>query len=125
ATHTIEREPTNATLTHFCFCVAAFYLGFFALGTSRSLSVFFVPVVIAFTWMIWVGFDQHYGGLEATRKSFYENPNWQMYTPEYIKRIQSNRIFATMVSPNAVAGAILLFGPVLGFWLVRWSVRWP
>jgi len=54
---------------------------------------------------------QHFGGLEATRQMIYQQPNWQQLPPEYLQRMASNRIFSTLVYPNALAGAILLLLP--------------
>jgi O-antigen ligase len=125
STHTIDPQSTKATLTHFSVCVACFYVGIYALGPARSLRTFFIPMGVAFVWLLWMGLDQHYGGLEATRKNFYDQPNWQSFPPEYIKKVQSDRIFSTLCYPNTLAGALMLFGPVLGFFLLQWSAKWP
>src|SRR5262249_15281260 len=80
--------------------------------------------LVGYVLVLWSGFGQHYGGLDATREMFYQQPNWQQYPPEYIKKIQSNRIFSTLVYPNALAAAILLLLPPL--LLKVWSIgaRW-
>jgi O-antigen ligase len=63
--------------------------------------------------MLWTGFDQHYGGLEATRRYIYSQPGWENLAPEHLKRIGSDRIFATLLYPNALAGVLLLLSPAM------------
>jgi O-antigen ligase len=109
----IDMRLTHATLLHFCACVLCFFLGLFGLGKLKSLNCFWFCLVLAFAFALWTGFEQHYGGLEATRKMFYQQADWQHYSPDYIKKIESNRIFSTLVYPNALAAAILLLGPAL------------
>jgi O-antigen ligase len=61
-----------------------------------------------------VGWEQHFGGLEQTRRYFflYLYPNMKEVSPEYLKKLSSPRIFSTLFYPNALAGAILLLLPV-------------
>jgi O-Antigen ligase len=113
ALRTVDPRLTQPTVAHFGACVVCFFLGLFGLGRLKSLKLFWFLLLLAYVLMLWTGFEQHYGGLEATRKMFYEQPNWQQYPPEYLKKIQSNRIFSTLVYPNALAAAILLLLPVL------------
>ncbi|MBM3839490.1 MAG: hypothetical protein FJ398_16275 [Verrucomicrobia bacterium] len=108
---TVDPTLTRTTLLHFAACVLWFYLGVFVLSPLRSSNLFWVPLMLAFAIVLWVGFEQHHGGLEATRRYFYEQPDWQKYPPDYLKRIASDRIFSTLVYPNALAGAILMCGP--------------
>ena len=82
-------------------------------------------MIASFTYVLFNGFDQHAGGLEATRKAFYEQPNWQEYPKEYLLKIQSNRIFSTLVYPNAFAGVILLLLPIILWQAWTLSGRWP
>jgi O-Antigen ligase len=110
---TVDAALTRATLVHFGACAVCFYLGLFGLSRLKSLRLFWLFLLLAFAWALWTGFEQHYGGLEATRKMFFAQPNWQQSPPEYIKKIQSNRIFSTLVYPNALAAAVLLLLPPL------------
>jgi O-antigen ligase len=111
---------TQATLMHFAACLLCFYLGLFCLGAVQGSKAFWIPLLAAFGFVLWMGFEQHYGGLEATRKMFYQQPGWQQFPPEYIKKIESNRIFSTLVYPNALAGAILLLVPAM--LLLTWRI---
>ena len=84
---------------------------------------FWLPVLAGFVWVLWMGFGQHFGGLESTLQMIYQQPNWQQFSPDYLKRIASQRIFSTLVYPNALAGAILLFLPMLMARTFRMTAR--
>jgi O-antigen ligase len=116
----IEPRLTQITLLHFGACLACFFLGFLVLGRMGDLRPFWGGLLVAFGLVLWMGFEQRYGGLEATRKMFYEQADWQRFPAEYIKKIESNRIFSTLVYPNALAAAILLLLPSL--LLVTWHL---
>lgn len=115
-TQTLDADLTGATLQHFTACVVCFYLGYFALSQSRVLWPLWAGLSAGLFVVIAVGAEQHFGGLEQTRKFFYEQPDWQSYPPDFLKKIASNRIYGTLFYPNTLAGAILLVLPVaLGF----------
>lgn len=116
ATQTVDSALTTATLKHFTVCVVLFYLGFFALRQMRNPWPVWLFLSVALLWIVRVGWDQHFGGLEQTRKFFYSDPNWREATPEFLKKLASNRIYSTLFYPNTLAGAILLLLPItLGF----------
>lgn len=119
---TIEPNLTRITLLHFGACLLWYYIGFLGLGRIERMAPFWICALLAFLVTLWLGFEQHYGGLEATRRLFYEQPNWRDYPPDYLKRIASDRIFSTLVYPNALAGAILLYLPVT--LVAMWSYTW-
>jgi hypothetical protein len=121
APSSISPALTQVTLLHFGACLVCFSLGLLGLSNVKRTEFFWIPLLLAFLWVLWNGFEQHYGGLEATRKLFYQQPDWQKYPPEYLRRIESNRIFSTLVYPNALAGAVLLFLPVTGLLAWRFS----
>ena len=59
--------------------------------------------------VVWFGCDQHFGGLEQTRREYEEllqrlppELRAQNDTPAFRQKIASNRIFATFVYPNAL-----------------------
>ena len=125
STRTIDKQLTAATLPHFVSCAVALLVGWWALARVRMGAPFWVPVLLAFFYTLFAGFDQQHGGLEATRKAFYEQPNWQLYPKEYLVKMTSNRIFSTFVYPNAFAGAILLLLPVCLWQAWDLTTRWP
>ena len=125
STRTVSKPLTSATLPHFVGCVVSFVLGCWALSRVRLGGFFWTPVLLAFFYVLFSGFDQQNGGLEAMRKSFYEQPNWQSYPKEYLQKMNSNRIFATFVYPNAFAGAIILLLPAALWQCWDLSRKWP
>jgi O-antigen ligase len=113
ARYTVDAELTRVTLKHFVACVVCFYLGVFCLARDKSAPILWGAIVFALGIVIAVGFDQHFGGLEQTRKYFYAYvyPQLKTVPPEYLKKISSDRIFSTLFYPNALAGVILLLLP--------------
>ena len=111
-TQSVDPGLSRATLLHFAACVICLYLGLFVLSRVQQMTWFWVMVLAGFLWVLWMGFGQHFGGLESTRQMVYQQPDLSRFSAEYLKRIASNRIFSTLVYPNALAGAILLFLPV-------------
>jgi O-antigen ligase len=111
---TIDYSLSQNVLKHFASCTACFYLGYFCLSRAHTLGTFFMFLAAALSVVCVVGWDQHFGGLEATRKYFYLYiyPQLKEIPPEYIKKMSSNRIFGTLFYPNTLAGAILLVLPV-------------
>ncbi len=113
ATQSVEPELTRATLKHFTACVVCFYLGAFCLSRDTSDRALWAGIVAALGIVFLVGLEQHFGGLEETRRYFYTYlyPRMETVSPDYLKKISSDRIFSTLFYPNALAGAILLLLP--------------
>jgi hypothetical protein len=112
----VNRPLSVLTLLHFVAAVTCFYLGFFALPRVRSLLPFWMGLLVAFLFVIAVGLDQHFGGLEESRKFFYQQQQLypdRYYPPELLKKIASTRIYSTLFYPNTLAGALLLLVPVM------------
>jgi len=112
---TVDDELSRPTLTHFTACVVCFYLGLFSLARVRNLAPFWIGLFLAFLLVLLVGWEQRFGGLEATRQYFFREiyPQLKQVSPEYLKKISSNRIFSTLFYPNSLAGALLLFLPIM------------
>ena len=123
STHSVEPRLSRVTLPHFCACIACFYLGFFILSNRANWRWFGAPVLICFLLSLWMAFEQHYGGLEETRKQFLSQPGAELYPKWYLLKIQSNRVFGSFVYPNALAGAILLLLPLS--LRVTWLLSYP
>ena len=113
ATQTVDAELTKATVKHFAACVACFYLGCFALSQTPRLGWFWLGLLLGFLLVVAIGWEQHFGGLEETRRYFflYISPTIKEIPPGYYKKMTSNRIFSTLFYPNALAGVILLLLP--------------
>jgi hypothetical protein len=110
----VDFSLTQGVLKHFAACSVCFYLGYFFLSRAPGLRTFFLCLLGALVVVVMVGWDQHFGGLEQTRKYFYLYiyPQLKEVPPEYIKKIGSNRIFGTLFYPNTLAGAVLLLLPI-------------
>lgn len=120
ATSTTEPRLTRIALLQFAGGVACFHLGLLALSQVRRLNGFWIGVLVGFSFMAWMGIDQHYGGLEATRRLLYEQGNMDKLPPEFVRRLETGRVFATLLYPNALAGVLLLLLPALG--VVTWQM---
>jgi O-antigen ligase len=112
-TQTIAPALTKPTLAHLAACVVCFYLGCFCLERDRNSGWFWLGVACAFVLVLAVGIQQRFGGLEETRRYFmlYQYPQMKEVPAEYLKRLSSDRIFATLFYPNALAGLVLLLLP--------------
>ncbi len=112
-TQSVDPTLSHATLKHFAGCAACFYAGYFAIGRLVSPVPLLAGLIVALTLVIAVGFEQHFGGLEETRRYFltYIYPDLPAVPPEYLKKLTSTRIFSTLFYPNALAGAFLLLLP--------------
>src|SRR5256886_15631259 len=123
ATQSLDAAVTGAAMLHFTACIVCFYLGLIALSRVEQMAWFWMLLLAGFVWMLWMGFGQHFGGLESTLQMIYQQPDWRQFSPEYLKRVASTRIFSTLVYPNALAGAILLFLPMLVARVFRMTAR--
>ncbi len=124
ASTTVDLPLSTITLAHFTVCTILFYLGLFSPQSHTGTAPIFWGILLGFLFVVWVGFDQHFGGLEATRMMVSEQVGWENLPKEYLKRLRSDRIFATLVYPNALAGAILLCLPVLIVFVFRLLYRY-
>jgi hypothetical protein len=122
-TQSVDAELTRLTLRHFAACVACFYLGYFSLSRVRRVGIFWFGLLCGFLLVLAAGWEQQLGGLKESRRYFflYVYPYTKEVPPEYLKKISSDRIFATLFYPNALAGALLLLLPVAltALWYLR------
>jgi O-antigen ligase len=121
----VAPDLSSLTCLHLGATVTIFFIGGVLLPSLTEARIFFRILIFGFAFALWTGIDQHYGGLEATRKAFYALPNWESFPPEYKLKIASNRIFGPFIYPNTFAGAILIWGPVLTLALWGWTQRVP
>jgi hypothetical protein len=120
----VDRELSWRVWIHHASVVACYYVGLLAVSRLRGAgaTAFWGLLLVGFVWVLWRGFDQHYGGLEATRRLVYEQPGWQNLPEDYLKRLASNRVFSTLFYANTLAGVILLLMPGLATFV--WH-SWP
>ncbi|MCF7668286.1 MAG: O-antigen ligase family protein [Verrucomicrobia bacterium] len=118
---TVDRDLSLYTATHFTACVCFFFLGRYAFNRRPCTSYIWSGIIVALFFVILIGWQQHFYGLEQLRSQVYQQENWQSLPPEFLEKIGSSRIFSTFVYPNAYAGALLLFLPS-GVW-VLWNSK--
>ncbi len=113
SSRSVQPELSGPTVAHFVVCVVCFYLGYFSLSRVDDLRLFWAAIVGALVLVVGLGWEQHFGGLEETRRYFYLYlyPKMKEVTPEYLKKMASTRIFSTLFYPNALAGVLLLLLP--------------
>jgi len=118
ATQTVDGWLTKITLTHFTACLVCFYLGLCGLSQVRRQKTFWLGPLAGGIAVLVIGLNQHFGGLEETRRFIYAQPDWRNLPPDFLAKIASNRIFSTLAYPNALAGVILLLLPMMlrGIW---------
>ncbi len=123
AATSIDVKLSSATLCHFASCVVCFYLGVFALGRNPKLGIFSLGLLAGFLLVLQSGFNQHFGGLEETRRYFriYIYPKMTEFPPGLLKKMSTDRIWATLFYPNTLAGVILLVLPLV--LSVIWTTR--
>ena len=121
----VDGALTLATLQHFAACVTCFYLGMFGLGRLADLRLFWLAFLGGFFVVLVMGWEQHFGGLERAREYFYRLPDWQSYPPEFLRKIESNRIYSTLFYPNALAGVVILLLPPTLFQLWARTAHLP
>jgi hypothetical protein len=119
---TLDRSLSALVVLHYASVVACYFMGLFSLSRVRNLDGFWLGLLVGFAWVLIAGMDQHHGGLAATRRWVYEQPDWQSLPPEYLARLASNRVFSTLFYANTLAGVVLLLLPAL---LVAGWRLWP
>lgn len=115
AAQSVDPGLTRATLWHWGSVVVCFGLGFFVLSGVGNPTGFWLGLLAGYVGVILAGFHQQFGGLEDTRRYFFQYiyPNLKTIEPEYLKKVSSNRIFSTLFYPNSLAACLLLLVPVL------------
>lgn len=109
---TVNSELTRTTLPYLAATAICYYLGVTALDRRASPVAFWTPLLAGFMFMLAMGLEQRFGGLEATRQQLLSEPGAMERLPaEFVERINKLRVFATLLYPNALAGVLLLLLP--------------
>lgn len=144
AMSTVDASLTRMVLPQFVAVVVCFAVGLSAGGGAGARRVW-LGLLVGLLLVLGAGFRQQYGGLAASREFFYENEKsgWRELPPEELVRLEASRLIArrpdgsftinpdllpklakdrimgSLVSPNALAGVVLLLMP--GALLTVWS----
>jgi O-antigen ligase len=105
ASKTVHTGLTSSVLLLLSSIVAGFYLGAVFVREENHLRWILLGWCIASVFVISSGLEQTFGGLEQTRRFYLAHPEFS--NPELWKKLQSNRIFATLVYPNSLGGFII------------------
>jgi hypothetical protein len=118
---TSNRSMSDPIFIHFAACVCLFYLGWHNSKPGGSIIAILSVIFVAFIVVVRNGFEQHFGGLSAARAHFfmYVYPTLKNPPADLIKRMSTTRIFSTLFYPNTLAGAILLYVPLMICLLLR------
>lgn len=118
ALQTVESSLSRVTVPHLLVCGLVFYVGFLGFPRRTEYRALWLGIIGGWLVVVAMGWRQHFGGLAETREFFQSQPNWQQQPPELIAKVASDRIYSTLVYPNALAGVMLLFTPplVIGMW---------
>jgi O-antigen ligase len=113
AAKSVAPDLSWPTVFHLAACAICFYIGLFALSRLSDPTFLLAGIIAGFLLVLASGLEQHFGGLEESRRYFrlYIYPQLQEVPPEYWKKLSSDRIFATLFYPNALAGVIVLLLP--------------
>jgi putative inorganic carbon (hco3(-)) transporter len=109
----IDDGLSTATLKHLTAVLVCFFLGFCSLSRARNLGPFWIGIFVSLIFVIWTAWGQHFGGLKESREYFlmYVLPKLHDVPAEYLKKLNSDRVFGTYFYPNTLAGGILLLLP--------------
>jgi hypothetical protein len=115
AQYSIVPGLSRLTCVHFTVGIVCFYLGMLVVGRLKDPNSMLVGMLGCFALVLLSGWQQHFGGLEASRNYFklYVLPTQPNVDPDMLKRMESNRIFATLFYPNSLAGLLLLVTPAM------------
>lgn len=137
ATQTVDGELTATTLLHFVAVLAAFFLGALIVPTKRGLSLLLVGLLAALAFCLVRAVNQRLVEFPQDRVTLVEGERtgWTNFPPEVLLQMKSEslvlttngvdianpiivakltkgRVHGTLVYPNALAGILLLLGPV-------------
>jgi len=123
----ICHQTTIDTLLLFAACALLFYVGAWSVRDGAATAQIFGGLALASLLVCLLALEQHFGGLEQSRQqaAIYLDPS--KVPKDFLSRMTSNRVFASFVYPNALAGFLVVaFAPVLVWIWVRargWDTR--
>ncbi len=126
----ITPQTTADTLMAFAVDTLLFYAAAWYVRDGAAAARIFGALGLATILIMVMAMEQHYGGLQQTREFAALYTDTAHAPPDLLLRLTSNRVFASLVYPNALAGFLVLaFAPTLAWIWVRgrsWvpGVKW-
>ena len=120
----INRQTSSDTVMLFAACTLVFYAAAWYARDGAAAWNIFGGFGLATFLIIVLALEQHFGGLQATREfaTAYLEPS--TVPRDFLSRMTSNRVFASLVYPNALAGYLVVaFAPTLA-WIWARSRGW-
>jgi tetratricopeptide (TPR) repeat protein len=115
---TICRQTTVDLLMLFAAGALLFYVGAWYVRDGAAVAQIFGGLAFATLFVCLVALEQHFGGLAQTREYLAMYGDASKLPKDFVLRMSSNRVFATFVYPNALAGFLVIaFAPVVA-WIV-------
>jgi O-antigen ligase len=124
---TICPQTTIDTLMLFAAGVLLFYVGAWYVRDGAATARIFGGLTLATLFVCLLAMRQHYGGLADARAYAALYVDTANAPKDFLLRITSNRVFGSLVYPNALAGFLVVaFAPTLVWIWVRargWDAR--
>jgi len=110
--NTLDANLSLPSAFHLFLCLVCFLMGYAVLRNTEEnqrpllwiLGAALVPVLL-------IAFQQHYSGLEAMRQRVFALVPPENLPEDLLRRLNSNRVYGTLVYPNSLAGLLLLLLP--------------
>jgi O-antigen ligase len=122
----IAPQMTADTLIAFAMDALLFYAAAWYVRDGAAAVRIFGALGLSTMIMMVMALEQHYGGFQRTRDFAALYGDSAHTPPDLLLRMSSNRVFASLVYPNALAGyLVLVFAPMLAWIWVRgrkWEV---
>jgi O-antigen ligase len=116
----IAPQTTADTLMAFAVDVLLFYAAAWYVRDGATAARIFGALGLATMFVMVLALEQRYGGLQRTREFAALYTDTTHAPSDMLLRMQSNRVFGSLVYPNALAGYLVLaFGPMLAWIWVR------
>ncbi len=131
AVDSIHPHVSVDAVAHFAACVILFYAAAWYVRDGASAARVFGGLGLATFVVCILALQQYFGGLQETREFAAANVDASRVPVGFLDKLTSNRVFGSLVYPNALAGFLVVaFGPVLAWIWARsrnWDtrMRWP
>ncbi len=103
----VDQTLSLETFWLFCSLTIGYLLGARTIRNQNDLQWILFGWFLGSMIVVWSGITQATGGLEETRRFLYQHPELAKLQPDLWKKVESDRIFATLFYPNALGGYVV------------------